>query len=123
MQTPGRRRERLADQLKRRISEAVLHEVHDPGIGFVTVTDVELSGDLQDARVYVSVFGDEGRVAEAFRGLTRAHRFLERMVFRDLHLKRPVRLRFFPDDSLQRAARLENLMQAVRTPDDTEETE
>jgi ribosome-binding factor A len=123
MQTPGRRRERLADQLKRKISETVLQEVYDPSIGFVTITGVELSGDLQDARVFFSVLGDEERVEEARRGLVRAQRFLERTIFRELRLKRPVHLRFLPDETLQRAARLEELMRAAKTTDDTEETE
>lgn len=123
MRSRGRRRERLADLLKRRISEALLHEVQDPRIGFVTITGVDLSGDLQDARVYVSVLGDEARAAEALRALGHAHRFLERTVFRDLRLKRPVRIRFLPDETLERAARIEELVRTLQPTDGSEETE
>ncbi|MCZ6670004.1 MAG: 30S ribosome-binding factor RbfA, partial [Acidobacteria bacterium] len=104
MRPQSRRQERLADLLKRRISEAILQEVQDPRIGFVTITGVNLSGDLRIAQVYVSVLGDEKRALETLQALQHARRFLERTMFRTLGLKMPVELRFRFDESLERAA-------------------
>lgn len=122
MRPQSRRQERLADLLKRRISEAILQEVQDPRIGFVTITGVNLSGDLRIAQVYVSVLGDEKRALETLQALQHARRFLERTMFRTLGLKMPVELRFRFDETLERAARIEELMRTIKENEPEEES-
>ncbi len=122
MRPQSRRQERLADLLKRRISEAILHEVQDPRIGFVTITGLNLSGDLRIAQVYVSVLGDEKRAQEALQALQHARRFLERTLFRTLRLKLPVELQFRFDETLERATRIEELMRTIKGEEPEEES-
>lgn len=108
--------------MKRRISEAILHEVQDPRIGFVTITGLNLSGDLRIAQVYVSVLGDEKRAQEALQALQHARRFLERTLFRTLRLKLPVELKFRFDETLERATRIEELMRTIKGIEPEEES-
>jgi len=54
-----KRKERVGDQIRKEVSYIIQSELKDPGIGFVTITDVELSEDLKSARIFYSVFGDE----------------------------------------------------------------
>lgn len=123
MPATGRRKERLADSIKRRVSEALLRDLRDPHLGFVTVTGVDVSGDLRVAQVYVTVLGDEQRAVEALRALRRAQGFLERTLFRELRLKRPVEVRFHPDEAAGRAARIEAILRNLRDAGPGEEAE
>ena len=75
------------------------------------MTDVKTSPDLRHARVYVSVLGDEGAQTASLDGLRSAHGFLQGRVAGELHLKRTPELRFELDETAERAARLERLIE------------
>ena len=66
---PGVRKERLEELLRREISDIIHREVKDPRIGFVTVTDAEVTGDLSYAKVFVSVLGTAEEQAATLKGL------------------------------------------------------
>ena len=72
----GNRPERVADAIRDELSRLLSREVHDPGVGFVTLTGVELSPDLKQARVFVSRLGSEADRASAVEGLNHAATFL-----------------------------------------------
>ncbi|HSH24027.1 MAG TPA: 30S ribosome-binding factor RbfA [Massilibacterium sp.] len=55
------RANRVAEEMKKEISDIIAHKIKDPRVGFVTITDVEVTGDLQQATVFFSVLGDEGQ--------------------------------------------------------------
>jgi ribosome-binding factor A len=80
-------------------------------VGFVTVTDVDTSPDLRHARVYVSVLGAPAEREASMDGLRSAHGFLQGRVAGELRLKRTPELRFELDDTAERAARLERLIE------------
>ncbi len=101
---------RLAERIKERVAQVVLFELHDPRIGFVTVTDVETTGDLQQARVYVSLLGDDDERQRSLDGLNSAHGVLQRRVAEQLRLKRTPTLTFFEDPTARRAARVDELL-------------
>ena len=123
MRDPERRKEHLANQVKRQLSESLLRDLRDPGIGFVTITGVEMSRDLRIARVFTSVLGDAGRAEETLEGLRRASRVLERDLFRTLRLRGPVELRFELDDSADRASRIDEILKTVKPKPSTEESD
>ncbi len=85
----------------------------DPRIGFATVTEVRVSGDLRGARVYVSVYGTEDQRVETLAGLEAASGFLKRELARRLRLKYTPELAFVRDDTLDRAERLEQMFDAI----------
>ena len=101
---------RVGDQLRAEISDLLAREVHDPGIGFLTITQVTVSPDLQVARVYYTTLGDDKARRETARALGRATPFLRRQVGSRLRLKRVPTLEFFFDESIERGDRIERIL-------------
>ncbi len=107
----------MADRM-RRVNEAVrevvsarlVEGIKDPRIGFVTVTSVDTSTDLRQARVYVSVLGSEEERAETLAGLQSAHGILQRAVAAELRMKRTPTLQFVFDESIDRGMRITELL-------------
>ncbi len=101
------RMRRVDEAIREVLSDALGHDLKDPRIGFVTVTDVKTSPDLRHARVFVTVLGGEDQRAASLEGLQSAHGVLQRRVASELRMKRTPALRFLYDDTAARAARLE----------------
>jgi len=104
------RMRRVDEAVREVLSDVLAHEVKDPRVGFVTVTDVKTSPDLSHARVYVSVLGDAEAVSASLEGLRSAQGFLQGRIGGELRLKHTPTLTFFHDDTAERAQRLERLM-------------
>ena len=104
------RRLRLGDQLQVEIATLIQHEVRDPRIGFVTVTEVRMSPDLQYARVYVSILGEESEKQESLDALERARGFLKAQIGKRLRLRYVPELRFVVDNTLDLSERIESLL-------------
>jgi ribosome-binding factor A len=111
----GARTARVADQLREEVSQLLSREVHDPGIGFITLTHVEVTPDLQRARVYYTSLGDAAARRTTARALVRAAPFLRRMIGRRLRLKRTPELEFVFDESIERQDRIERLLQEIHS--------
>jgi len=107
----GERMRRVDVAMRQVLGDALAQELKDPRIGFVTVTDVKTSSDLRHARVYVSVLGTDPEQDATLDGLRSAHGFLQGRVAGELHLKRTPELRFELDETAERAARLERLIE------------
>ncbi|HMJ96276.1 MAG TPA: 30S ribosome-binding factor RbfA [Thermoleophilaceae bacterium] len=107
----------MADRM-RRVNEAVREVVSarlteglkDPRIGFVTVTSVDTSTDLRQARVYVSVLGSQEERSETLAGLESAHAVLQQAVASELRMKRTPTLQFVFDESIDRGMRITELL-------------
>jgi ribosome-binding factor A len=106
----GRMR-RVDEAVREVLSDVIPKSLKDPRIGFVTVTAVKTSPDLRHARVYVSVLGDETTRAATLEGLRSAHGFLQGLVGSELTLKRTPALTFEYDDTVDRAARISELIE------------
>jgi len=118
----GSRPDRVADQIRSELATLLVREVHDPGIGFVTLTRVQVSPDLQVARVLYTVLGDAQARESSAKALGRATTFLRRQIGSRLRLKRTPELRFIYDDSVAGQDRIEQLLNEIRatpTPADT----
>ncbi len=100
------------------LSEAV-GELKDPRIGFVTVTGVKTTADLQQAVVFVSVLGSERKREKTIQGLQAAHGLLQARIARELRLKRTPQLTFEYDPSVERGVRMTQLIDEL-APDDPE---
>jgi ribosome-binding factor A len=106
----GSRPDRVADQIRGELAMLLAREVHDPGIGFITLTRVQVSPDLQLARVHYTVLGDQKARAGSARALERAAPFLRRQIGARLRLKRAPELRFLFDDSVAGQDRIEQIL-------------
>jgi ribosome-binding factor A len=106
----GSRPDRVGDQIRKELSELLAREVHDPGIGFVTITQVKMTPDLQNARIYYTIIGDAKARQDTQRALGRATPFLRRQVGHRVRLKTVPTLEFFYDESIERQDRIEKIM-------------
>jgi ribosome-binding factor A len=113
----GSRPDRVADQLRGELASLLAREVHDPGIGFVTLTRVQVSPDLQLARVFYTVLGDDKSRAATRRALERAAPFLRRQIGARLRLKRAPELTFIYDDSIAGQDRIEQILNELHQQD------
>ncbi|OFW07543.1 MAG: ribosome-binding factor A [Acidobacteria bacterium RIFCSPLOWO2_02_FULL_67_36] len=101
---------RVGDQIRAELGELLAREVHDPGIGFLTLTRVTVTADLQQARVYYTTLGDDKARRDTARALGRATPFLRRQIGRRLRLRRVPELTFFFDESIEGADRIERIL-------------
>ena len=104
------RMRRVDEAIREVLSDALGHDLKDPRIGFVTVTDVKTSPDLRHARVFVTVLGCDDQRAASLEGLQSAHGVLQRRVASELRMKRTPTLRFVYDDTTDRAMHIEELL-------------
>ncbi len=113
----GSRPDRVADQIRGELGQLLARDVHDPGIGFVTITRVQVTPDLQHARVYYTALGDERARRNSDRALHRAIPFLRRQIATRLRLRRVPDLEFIFDQSIAGQDRIEQLLQELHTAD------
>ena len=105
------RPDRVGDEIRRELSQVLSRgEAHDPGIGFITLTRVKVSPDLQVARVYYTSMGDEKARRETSRALGRATPFFRRQVGSRLQLRRVLELEFRFDESVGHQDRIEQIL-------------
>ena len=109
----------------RKVNEALHHVIaeeverlKDPGLGFVTITDVETSPDLRSARVYYSVLGDEAQHRDTAAALLRAAPRIRAVVGRQVRMKFLPELHFTPDDAIERGMRMEEILRQLREEQD-----
>ena len=107
----GYRPDRVADQIRQELSELLTRgEVHDPGIGFITLTRVQVSPDLQMARVFYTTLGDAKARQETARALERATPFFRRQIGGRLRLRRVPEFEFRFDESVAHQDRIEQIL-------------
>ena len=109
------RPERVGDQIRTELAQLLMRDVHDPGIGFLTLTHVRVTPDLQIARVYYTSLGDEKAQRDSARALQRAAPFLKRQLGQRLRLRRVPELEFFYDESIARHDRIEQILQELKS--------
>jgi ribosome-binding factor A len=106
----GARPERVGEELRQELSMLLLREVHDPGIGLVTLTRVKVSPDLQVARVFYTLIGAEKARAQTKKALDRATPFLRRQIGSRVRLRRVPELIFEFDRSVENQERIEKIL-------------
>ena len=112
------RAKRLAAQIQRVLTETLRRDVKDARIGNVTITEVEVGGDLRTAKVYYLVFGHEGPDPRVQQGLESAAGFLRNALSRALEIRQAPALTFELDESIERGVRLARLIERANEPDD-----
>jgi ribosome-binding factor A len=116
----GSRPDRVADQIRAELAQLLAREVHDPGIGFVTLTRVQVSSDIQQARVFYTTLGDDNARRNTARALGRAGAFLRRQIGARLRLKRVPELIFLYDESIAGQDRIEQILNEIHAGADSD---
>ena len=107
----GYRPDRVGDQIRQELSEMLTRgDVHDPGIGFITLTRVTVTADLQLARIYYTSLGDEKARRETSKALDRATPYMRRQVGGRLRLRRVPEFEFRFDQSVEHQDRIERII-------------
>ncbi len=109
------RTDRVADLVRRDIAEVLLREVKDPRVRFVTITDVRLSKDLRNARVFFTTLLQEGQLLEDVQeGLRHAAGFVQRKVGGRLQLRCTPHITFAYDSSFENGARMDKILSGIQ---------
>jgi ribosome-binding factor A len=110
----GNRPDRVGEAIRDELAQLIARDVHDPGVGFITLTRVKVSPDLQLARVYYTSMGDEKAQRETAKALKRAVPFLRRQIGQRIRLRRVPELEFFYDASIAQGDRIEQILQELK---------
>ena len=110
--------EKVQELMKQEISQIILRELKDPRIGFVTVTSVECTGDLREAKVYVSLMGNESQVKSCWMGLNSSLGFIRREIGKRIRLRVTPELSFALDKSLDYSAHIQELLLKIKAEDE-----
>jgi ribosome-binding factor A len=117
MTVAGHRHARVAGEIRQEISAMLAGELKDPRLtAFATVTEVRMTPDLKQAKVYVSVMGTEAEQKSTIKGLTAAAGFIRHELSERLQLRRATELMFVLDRSEEYAQRINELLQRAKSP-------
>ncbi|MEW9501261.1 30S ribosome-binding factor RbfA [Jeotgalibacillus marinus] len=108
------RSNRVGEQMKKELGDIIGRKIKDPRIGFVTVTDVEVTGDLQQATVYITVLGDKEQRENTLRGLAKAKGFIRTEIGQRIRLRKTPELIFEFDQSIDTGNRIETLIRDLK---------
>ncbi len=113
----GRRVSRVAALIKREVSQILLHDIKDDrvGIGMVSITDVDVSGDLQHAKIFVSIYGTDTARQETMEGLRSATGYVRSYLGQRVRLRRTPEIVFVEDRSLERGDKILALINEVKS--------
>ncbi|MBS4217707.1 30S ribosome-binding factor RbfA [Bacillus sp. FJAT-49711] len=108
------RANRVGEQMKKELGEIISRKIKDPRIGFVTITDVHVTGDLQQATVYISVLGDEEQKVNTLKGLAKAKGFIRSEIGQRIRLRKTPEISFEFDESIGYGNRIESLLKQIK---------
>jgi len=107
--------EKIQEFIQQELSIIILKGLKDPRIGFVTVTGVEVTGDLRSAKVFVSLMGSEEQKRESWEGLQHSLGFLRTEVGRRLGIRHTPELSFHRDNSLDNSDHIQKLLLGLKS--------
>ena len=105
--------EKLQELIKQETGKMLLNDIKDPRIGFVTVTDVEMTGDLREAKIFVSIMGGTEQVKNSLEGLQSALGFIRREIGKRIRLRFTPEISFALDTSLDYGDHIQKLLLQV----------
>ncbi|NLE37105.1 MAG: 30S ribosome-binding factor RbfA [Pirellulaceae bacterium] len=117
----SRRVEKAAEAVREAVSWSILTELNDPRVRDVTVTYVEMSGDLRQAKVHVSIMGDEAKQKLGLRGLQHAAGFLQSKLSARIDTRYTPRIEFVLDQGVKRSIEVARILREV-LPKDADES-
>lgn len=104
------KKDKIAGIIQKEISEIIQFELKDPKIGFITITDVDVTGDLSQARIYVSFLGQDARKEAGMKALERSKGFLRTQLAKRLTIRKVPELIFKQDVSLEKGNKIEKII-------------
>lgn len=109
--------------MKKELGEIIGRKIKDPRIGFVTVTDVQVTGDLQQAKVFISVLGDADQKENTLKGLAKAKGFIRSEIGQRIRLRKTPEITFEFDESMDYGNRIDSLLFQLQEEDHSKDTD
>lgn len=109
----GERLLRIKEEIKKEVSYIIQHRVKDPRLGFVSVTDVDLSRDYSYCKIYVSVFGSEEKIKESMQGLEKATGFVRSELAKKIRIRNIPQIAFHYDPSLEYGSKINAILKEL----------
>lgn len=110
------RQQKVSKLLREELSLVIRRDINDPRLGFISITDVEMTPDFHTAHIYISAYGTEEEQSNSMQVLDRAAGFLRGAIGRSLDMRYTPELRFHLDTSLARGARVFELLNTIEKP-------
>ena len=111
------RAERVGEQMKQEVMDIVNNKVKDPRIGFLTITDVQLTNDLSIATIYLTVLGSDKQIEDTFKGLEKAKGFIKSEIGSRMRLRIVPEIKFEYDESIDYGNKIERMIQDLHKND------
>ena len=113
--------EKLQELIKQEVGKMLLYDIKDPRIGFVTVTEVEMTGDLREAKIFVSIMGNDEQIKDTMDGLKSALGFIRREIGKRIRLRFTPEISFAPDKSLDYSEHIQKILLQIERERDSVE--
>ena len=107
------KQERVAQIILKDVTEIIQYDLKDPSVGFVTITDVDVTNDYSYATIYVSFLGKDERKQAGLKALNRAKGFIRSSLSKRLTIRKVPELIFKLDDSLEKGERIESIISKI----------
>ncbi|GAA0461602.1 30S ribosome-binding factor RbfA [Alkalibacillus silvisoli] len=104
------RANRVSEQMKKELGDILSRKIKDPRVGFVTVTDVQVSGDLQQAKVFISIFGEDQQKEDTLVGLAKSKGFIRTEIGKRIRLRKTPEISFEIDEAIQYGNKIERIL-------------
>ncbi|MDQ0156771.1 30S ribosome-binding factor RbfA [Robertmurraya andreesenii] len=117
------RSHRVGEQMKKELGDIIGRKIKDPRIGFVTVTDVQVTGDLQQAKVFISVLGDAEQKENTLKGLAKAKGFIRSEIGQRIRLRKTPEITFEFDGSMDYGNRIDSLLYQLHEENQSKDKE
>lgn len=113
----SQRSDQVAEELRKILSMILIQDMHDPRMGFITITRIEMTPDLRFARVFYSVLGNEEKKSATVEALGENMRFIRRLAIQRINMKYAIDIKFEPDRSIEHGFRVEELLKKIKKKD------
>ena len=114
------RASRVAEELRKILSQILLEELTDPRVGFMTITQIEVTDDLRYARVFYSVLGDEAQKEATAEALEEQLKYIRRLAVQRINMKFAMEIRFEVDKSIDHSFRIDSILKKIKKPEPEE---
>lgn len=114
------RARRVSEEIKKEVAKIIRDNVKDPRVGFVTITSVDLSGDLSVAKIYFSVMGEQNTIDETVTALESAKGYIRREIGQRIKLRHVPEINFVYDHSIEQGTHIDALLEKIKQGEERE---
>jgi len=114
------RARRVSEELKKEVSIILRDQVKDPRMGFITITSVDVSNDLSDAKIYFSVLGEAHDIEETIKAFESAKGYIRREIGQRIQLRHVPEIRFIYDHSIEQGSHIDSLLEQIKKGESSE---